>query len=175
MASGRYLEWLMNYVNCDANKYGYLMISLFNQEFYWTNPMDENRSEDGKQLRYAYSESNGGVPIDDLVGPCSVLEMIVALARRWQVDISSENGSEDGFEGNFWEIIKNLGLDIFTNDKFEPEKVKAITTFMLDREYPKSGKGGMFPVKKMVVDQKNTEIWRQLWNYLDEKDDFTTK
>lgn len=168
MDKGRYFKWLRKLVNCDDNKYGDLMVYLFNKEFYWTNSMDENRAEDGKALRDLYSERLGVDPGKIKDAPCSVLEMMVALARRWQVDLVSENGSEDGFESYFWEMIKNLGLKNCTNDKFKKEFVDEKVTFMLDRGYKSDGVGGIFPLKKSKHDQSSSELWYQLQAYLAE-------
>ena len=167
MAKGRYFKWLRELVECDDTKYGDLMVYLFKKEFYWTVAMDENRAEDGKALRDLYSERHPRAKeIDFRQDPCSVLEMMIALARRWQVDILSEDGSEKGFSNNFWEILRNLKLDIYDNSHFSGPEVEQILTKLLDRDYDSKGVGSMFPVKNCTVDMKKTEVWYQLQAYL---------
>lgn len=146
------------------------MSSLFNKEYYWTVSMDENRSEDGKLLRELFAERTGEKDISKLVGPCSVLEMMIALARRWRIDIMSDDGSEEGFESYFWEMIRNLGLQKCTNEKFVPEKVDKKLEILLDRDYNANGKGSLFPIKTGTSNQNTTEIWYQLQAYLAEKE-----
>lgn len=176
MSRGRYFKWLRELVNCDDNKYGDLIVYLFNKEFYWTNSMDENRAEDGKALRDLYSERHPHASIEDFRGnPCTVLEMMIALARRWQVDLVSDDGSEEGFDLYFWEMIKNLGLDTCTNENFDESIVAEKVTFMLDRAYSESGVGGLFPLEKEgrpTNNQKKSELWYQLQAYLMQKGRF---
>lgn len=169
MNKGTYFKWLRKLVDCEDEIYGDLMVYLFNKQFYWTISMDENRAEDGKALRDLYSERHPKADLskfrDD---PCSVLEMMVALARRWQVDLVSEDGSEEGFGVYFWEMIENLGLKSYTNENFDRDSVDEIVTKMLDRAYSDDGIGSLFPRVGTCKD----EIWYQLQAYLLEKGDF---
>lgn len=171
MIKGKYFKWLLELIDCDADTYGYLMVALFKKEFYWTINADENRAEDGKLLRELFlSEKKLTDKDSELSGPCSVLEMMVALARRWQSDLVSDDGSYDGFEVNFWEMIENLGLKDCTNAKFVPENVDEKLNILLDRDYFEDGRGSLFLVQNHKVDQKLVEIWYQLQGYLNEKD-----
>ena len=89
----KYFEWLCNLVKADK-KYILLLRRLYTKDYYWALTMDENRSEDGKNLRVRFGEK-----ID---GACSVLEMLIALSLRWYTEIVSDDGSENGFERYFW-------------------------------------------------------------------------
>lgn len=171
MTKGRYFKWLLKLIDCDAGKYGYLMVALFNKEFYWTMPLDENRAEDGKTLRDLFCETKKIDDASDIFGPCTVLEMMIALARRWRMDITSEDGSDDGFGLYFWEMIENLGLKDCTNETFQPEIVDEKLNFMLDRDYSANGVGSLFPVASPKIDQKKSEIWYQLQAYLAEQEE----
>ena len=82
-----YFEWLYDLV-CD-NRYseGYsyrkLLSYLHDVEFTYTIPKDSNRAEDGLDLRYRFAYNTGREYAEEyLDGPCSVLEMMVALAIR---------------------------------------------------------------------------------------------
>ena len=169
----RYFQWLAGLV-ADGHKkikYGCLLRKLYNKEFYWVVPMDENRAEDGKELRWLFEVSVDDVnDISELDGPCSVLEMLIALARRWRMDLTSKDGSEKGFELYFWLMIKNLGLDKCTDKKFDESFVDEKLHIWLDREYSADGKGGLFPLKTYTKNeekgQNTKDIWYQLQSYL---------
>lgn len=168
-----YFKWLRQLVDCDDAVYGDLMVYLFNKQFYWTTAMDENRAEDGKALRDLYSERHPKADLSKFrEDTCSVLEMMIALARRWQVDLVSDDGSEDGFADNFWAMIRNLGLDIYMNSSFSLSEVDEKVNFMLDRSYSSDGVGGIFPLKTGKNDQKKSELWYQLQAYLSENGNF---
>ena len=152
----KYFEWLCQQVKADK-KYNLLMRKLYSKEYYWTLKMDENRSEDGKNLRKKFGE--------DFPGPCSVLELLVSLSLRWYTEMISYDGSEEGYERYFWKLIKNLGLNKYTDKKFDVERVDYILETFLDRTYEFNGKGGLFPLKKCSEDQRKVELWYQLQNY----------
>lgn len=156
----RYFEWLCELVKVDK-KYSMLMRKLYSKEYYWILKMDENRSEDGKTLRSKFGES--------ISGPCTLLEMFIALSLRWYTELVSTDGSESGFEPYFWKLIKNLGLNKYPDKKFDVERVDYILETFLDRTYEFNGKGGLFPLKKTDIDQRKVELWYQLQNYEIEK------
>lgn len=170
-----YILWLSDIINLESKDecggYYFLIKALYKKEFYWTNDMDENRSDEGKELRVIFSDECGldNVP-DEINGACSVLEMMISLSRRWNQEVSE--GNEDCTDVYFWKMIKNLGLEGCTDDKFDPEMVREKLDILLDREYPDNGKGSLFPLKKSKESQKNIELWYQLQNYLIENYDF---
>lgn len=165
-----YILWLCNIVNLDdkeaAGGYHFLIKALYFKEFYWTNDMDENRSDEGKILRTEFCDECGFDDIpDEINGPCSVLEMMIALAKRWNNEISLSD-DEDKSDEYFWVMVRNLGLEGCTDDKFDPETVRNKLDIFLDRDYSDDGKGSLFPLKKSKESQKDIEIWYQLQNYL---------
>ena len=134
--------------------------------------MDENRSDEGKDLREIFSDECGFDYIpDEINGPCSVLEMMISLSKRWNQEVSETN-EEDNSIIYFWTMIKNLGLEGCTDDKFDPEFVREKLNILLDRDYLENGEGSLFPLKRSKENQKNIEIWYQLQNYIIENYDF---
>ena len=166
-----YFEWLCELVdNRRFSKhvsYRKLLIHLHNIEFTWFIPLDDNRADDGIQLRRRYALACGDFTIQRyLQGPCSVLEMMVALAIRCEETIM-----DDAMMGNrtgqwFWGMIHNLGLTPMTDSKFNQEFVDDTIARLLNREYEPNGRGGLFTVKHCTHDMRTVEIWRQLSWYL---------
>ena len=171
-----YILWLGNLVKLDEKEecggYYLLIKALYKKEFYWVNDMDENRSDEGKDLRYIFADECGldEVP-DEINGACSVLEMMIGLAKRWNNEVSLTE-DEDRSDEYFWQMVTNLGLEGCTDDKFDPVMVREKLDILLDRDYPDDGKGSLFPLERSKESQKNIEIWYQLQNYLIENYEF---
>lgn len=168
-----YFEWLCDTV-CGKRysrnvSYMKLLTYLHSKEFVYFVRNDDNRAKDGINLRWRYSWTTG-VNYDDVercvTGPCSVLEMMVALA------ISCEGLMDDPQIGDrtgqwFWGMIVNLGLGSMTDERFDIEYVDYVTERFLNREYEPDGKGGLFTVKDSGYDLRKVEIWYQLCWYID--------
>lgn len=158
-----YFDWLCTKVLDHSNSaYLRLLTMLHKEEFVWLVGMDENRAEDGRDLRRDFFRESG-IERDSEWGnvSCSILEMLIALARR------AEFQTDDSVKWWFWRIIENIGL----NDPFIPEVPfgDAIHTLMW-RLYDYDGMhGGMFPlIKHDFGDQRKVEIWYQLCHYIED-------
>ena len=175
-----YFEWLYNYV-CNGrshSKISYVkLLKLLHQiEFTFSIPMDENRAIDGIDLRYRFAVDNGYDSretildihdvMDILYGPCSVLEMMVALAIRCEETIMDDTRYGDRTGQWFWNMISNLGIGLMTDDIFDEDLVLMIIYRFLDRNYEPDGKGGLFYIRGCEDDLRDIEIWTQLSWYL---------
>lgn len=168
-----YFEWLTNMVVKNKPKskrlsFNKLLTFLHATNFRHIILMDENRAEDGKDLRYRYARETGWPDVPDcLDGPCSVLEMMIALSIRceeWIMD-NTEYGNRTGQW--FWDMITSLGLGSMTDERFDKILVSDVIERFLDREYQPNGKGGLFTIKNCNDDLRDIEIWVQLCWYLD--------
>ena len=168
-----YFVWLYSQVGSvklrnRSKTYWALLRLLYKKEFEWVPriPKDENRAQDGKDLRREFLDQTGTVmdEADFLDQGCSVLEMFVALARKLE------------FEGGgtlaewFWVLIDNLGLTECT-DANPPEEaiLDEILNKMIDRDYAPNGAGGLFPLQNPEQDQREVELWYQANAYLLER------
>ena len=168
----RYFEWLYSLVAAVRNRnpvrsHWRLMRQLYVKEFVWLIPNDDNRAEDGKELRYEFINEQGIDEVDQawLDLGCSVLEMMIALARRAAFE------SDDEVVEWFWRFIFNLGLndhtDIAYNSATEREVDNVLDTVIF-RTYDADGLGGLFPLTHPRQDQRKVELWYQLAAYLAE-------
>ena len=167
-----YFEWMCGLIcsnrYAEAISYRKLLAYLHNIEFTYSIPRDKNRAEDGLDLRYRFAyETNIKHAEDYIHGPCSVLEMMVALAIRCE-----ENIMDDPSYGNrtgqwFWSMIVNLGLGFMTDSRFDEQFVDDVIFRFLNREYEPDGKGGLFTVRNCKYDLRTVEIWYQMCWYLD--------
>lgn len=170
----RYFDWMYDIVcGCDEYRsvsYVELLTFLYNTEFTYDEVLDSNRAQDGIDFRYRfgyeneYSSSIITRHLDDR--PCSVLEMMVAIAFRVEEEIMDdfEYGNRTGQW--FWNMIVNLGLVNMCDKKFDEVEARRIINTFLNRQYDYNGKGGLFTVDDCECDMRGVDIWTQFMWYL---------
>lgn len=173
MDRDRYFKYLIgkisSYKFVDVKDYGRLLKFLFSHEFVWSNrtETDANRADDGIRLRLLYFQDEKILSAkSDMRQPCSILEMMVALAIRIDADIMGEAGEKSNAGKWFWEMLANLGLANQTNSMYDEGYVTGVVETWLGRAYKKDGDGGLFPLRRTRVDQRNVPIWDQMGEYL---------
>lgn len=168
--STRYYKAIISlvYDNRFGRSYSKLFEYLYSRDFEWSILMDRNRAIDGIELRYKYGCSN-----DILDEPCSVLEMLIALAVRIEEQIMT-NYDEGNRTGQwFWTMLTNMGLNSYDDDNFDEDMVEYIVDRFLNREYEYNGEGGgLFILDNPCQDLRDTEIWYQANWYLGEMDGY---
>lgn len=167
-----YFDWMYNLV-C-RNRYSKnisfkkVFSYLNNTKFTYTIRMDLNRAKDGTELRRRYANEFKIANIyDRICGPCSVLEMMIALAIRCEETIMDDENFGDRTDQWFWDMMKNLGLGHMDDDEFDEEYVSDVITRFLNRDYEPNGRGGLFFVRNCDIDLRDVEIWIQMLWYLD--------
>ena len=178
-----YFDWLYNYTEIEqfsAYSYKSLMDILNCKKFVSLVPHDENRIADGIALREEFvsdtgmnfsdfDESDG---FDDLLGndSCSVLEMIIALAKRMDFEVYDPNEPQVHIGFFVERMISNLGLDVYDDDSgTDYEDIDEILTTFINRTYDYDGYGGLFPLRDPDEDQRKVEIWAQMMQYMREE------
>ena len=164
-----YFDWLCDHIHIDVDDFNYwiLMSILHRTEFFSLIPNDENREADGKKLRDTFSLEMDFDVEGDLDGPCSILEMLIALSAHMEYQVMIPTDGDPA--AWFWEMIRNLDLDRYTNDRISSSDYGVIDHILknfLERNYQRKGQGGLFPLKEARKDQRNVEIWYQMHAYL---------
>lgn len=172
----KYFDWICEIINhneCDdETSYTELLHYLDDVEFTYILDMDQNRLEDGIDLRYRfgyemkYSRDIVENNLDNR--PCTVLEMMVALAIRCEEGFMDDLDEGDRTGEWFWNMIESLKLDTMTNLNFDENYCDSVIDIFLNREYAPNGEGGLFTVKNPKSDMRDVEIWYQMMWYLDE-------
>ena len=174
-----YFYWLLDIIRqneCEPHSED-LLYALFSSEFVYTLELDKNRAIDGLDLRDEYEASRGLVgrcteELHNVLGGCSVLEMLIALSIRADDEIMyNENDGNRAYKW-FWLMIHNLGLDDLCypwgkNGREELE-YKDIVERFLYRNYESDGRGGLFIVKDRTEDLRKVEIWYQMQWFFNE-------
>ena len=157
-----YFLWLLQKLewhNIDVYDHKELLWWLYQTEFTWSIENDANRASKGLNLRYEYNTK-----WDYGDTPCSVLEMLIALAHDWEHEISYDFRKGDRSALWFWTMLSNLKL---IKSPLSPENLVNHQIFgeiigeWLRREFDEDGSGSPFPLKKPPNNQKKVEIWLQ--------------
>jgi hypothetical protein len=164
-----YFNWLYSKVASVMNPtpsltFYTLLRDLHSIEFVWIVKGDDNRAQDGLDIRREFLRESF-IHHDSIwmsVG-CSILEMLISFSRRaeFETDLSSREW--------FWIFLENLGLSELSDNK---EDISRLVSVIMDdfiwRTYRRNGRGGMFPLKHPHSDQRKVEIWYQFYEYLNE-------
>ena len=169
-----YFEWMFHLV-CEGrfankNTFRKLLSYLHEVEFTYIIPKDANRAEDGVDLRYRYAYVNDldvDEVLNNIVGPCSVFEMILALAIHCEKDIMDDPLLGDRTGQWFWKMITNLGLGSMSDARFDRDRVEDVIAKFLNRDYEADGRGGLFRIRNCKYDLRDVEIWTQMSYFLD--------
>lgn len=183
----QYFEWLCELVDApiDSHKgYWFLLRVLHTRSFIWLVPNDDNRVLDGLSLRQRFCDDYDIPDVHDLGDdPCSIFEMMVALAIRMDDAVAEPYEDGDHVNQMFFEMLSNLDLADYTDDYYrgldDPEDLIAKQNFRRDmsfvnhklniflrRQYKRNGKGGLFPLQNPKYDQRKVEIWYQMNEYI---------
>lgn len=167
-----YFEWLYDYVCKGRSHKTISYVKLFKLldkiEFTYSIPNDANRASDGIDLRYRFCLYKGDNELNYILDrPCTVLEMMVALAVRCEETIMDNTGYGDRTGQWFWDMMSNLGIGMMNDEIYDEAVVEDIILTFLNRQYRPDGKGGLFYIRGCEDDLRDIEIWVQLCWYLD--------
>lgn len=169
-----YFTWLYSQVasvrdRVKARTYWNLLRMLYEKEFVWLIPNDDNRLEEGLNLRAvflddgAYDADEGWVTLN-----CSFLEMLIAFS------IKIANYTEGEPRAWFWHMMQNLGLehhtDVYSLAPHQREDIQEVLDRVIWRTYDPNGHGGLFPLVYPPSNQRKVELWYQVNAYLLERE-----
>jgi hypothetical protein len=167
-----YFRWLYSQV-CDVEEirpsrtYWGLLRQLYVTEFVWIIPNDDNRADDGKDLRAFFAKEMGLYDYAGIIDPvweslgCSMLELLIGLSRRLSFQAEGEPRVW------FWRLIKNANLLLDCDlRKFPRAEISEKLDRIIWRKYEYNGHGGLFPLRDSYADQREVELWYQMQAYV---------
>lgn len=170
-----YFGWLCSLIRPSIGSYNLLLGYLDRVNFNYTIPPDANREEDGINLRYRFGQECG---YDDVTvcnfldnKPCSMLEMMVALAIRCE-DIMEDLDVGVQYSRWFCAMLTSSRLAELTDNQFDAVIANSIIEHLESRTYCSNGVGGLFTTRNPSIDMRALEIWDQMSVYLNENYSF---
>lgn len=165
----QYFKWLCakvffleHYASTPSLTHWKLLRILHSTEFVWLISGDDNRVQDGLELRDEFII--GYTDIKDVrihQESCSILELLIGFSRR--AEFMTDTRAKDWF----WEFLTNLDLNKYTDGyDFDPADVEEILDTFIWRTYDRNGRGGILPVLRPKSNQRDLEIWYQFSEYL---------
>lgn len=166
-----YLCWLARQVETSdkGRRHWTLLKKMYNTEFIWFVPNDDNRVADGLELRVEFVDIlDAEVDSNWMNLGCSFLEMLIGLSKRLAFECEGE------FRMWFWVLVKNLELHYFTDSYCRKagreDRISEVLDNVIWRTYDQDGEGGLFPLQNSFgVDQREVEIWYQMNTYILER------
>jgi hypothetical protein len=166
-----YFVWLYSQVASvkvknPSRTYWNLLRHLFRKEFIWLIPNDDNRLEDGRDLRYEFINEQNIQNVDEgwIRLGCSMFELLIGLSRR--LAFQAEGHPKEWF----WHLIENLGLEDYNDNRRLPDgHIDEVLEQVIWRTYKRNGQGGLFPLNNNRSDQRQVELWYQLNAYVLER------
>lgn len=167
-----YLDYLSEKVGYKGNTlFHNILYKLLMIEYLPYKGLDSNRAGDGLSLRKAFCldrfvEYDGEARL--VFGPkCTVLEMMVALAIRTELDVAGDPSGEDRTAHWFDVMLESMGLTMYTGEYFNETEVASIVWKMQNHEYSSTGEGGLFKIPEGTgFDMRTLEIWSQMNAYI---------
>lgn len=172
-----YLRWLGPQIRDEDSgnrnrTYEDLVRIMFEKEFVWRVPYDDNRMGDGLTLRVEFCHGANVTPRqvgpfldqDRPYPPCSFLEVLIGLSRRLAFAAGGES------RGWAWTLISNLELHRMSDpvSRSKARRIDDILDRCIWRNYEPSGQGGFFPLAWPDEDQRQVEIWYQMAAWMSE-------
>ena len=158
-----YFEWLRDQSTPPDTiaSYDKVLQVLYRTRYIPLETLDENRAEDGRELREEwyddFQDYTDDIGEDWFEEDCSILEMFVALSRRCEFQTSH-------ISAQHWVSIFLMNLDIQISDfEFEINKDIIIDTI---NDFS-NGIQTIFPTN--VRDGIKKQLWYQLMDYIEEQ------
>ena len=191
-----YFNWLCSLVGCtnDGAFYPYknLLDRLFQTPFEVMRYMDDNREVNGRMLRY-YFESNhydygsneqspyhydGDFYEETKDEPCSMLEMMIALAK--DIDVGYLHSTTSRLFIWFWMMVESMGLacnvDGYWDNRHERSDVDFILhSFVINAHEDHDGLWvptvKLFPIRNEAF-EKTGSLWEQMQIWYNEQGEY---
>lgn len=165
-----YIGWLAQQIEPNRQRnFDELLRIMHAKEFIYVMAHDDSRMQDARDVRSDCFREFQVKPYvsTDILGPISVLEILIALSRRMGFMTSDPPGEWA------WILLQNLELHKYSGriSRRWAEEINDILERLIWRQYTPDGQGGFFPLAWPEEDQREVELWYQMAAYLAENED----
>lgn len=165
-----YYQWLLQQIKTTPDiPYSKLLGKLYTTKYGVKRDVDEPRVRKAAELRIAYGiERFMNYPQTADIPEVSVLEVLVSLAVDVERTVMKDGDAGDRTDLWFWSMIHNLGLNLYTDDKYDVEAVDDILSRFVNHKYQRNGMGSIAYTTRSRGDFRQLDIWHQLNIWLTE-------
>lgn len=161
-----YIDWLLRNLHADMfdDNDSLTLIHLHLIEWYSILEKDRSREEDGKSLRERFKNETVFINYDGIEGPCTFLECVYGISERMDFFCTPPEDQSMAWL-YFWELLSNAKI---LGNGLNIRKIDSAVDRVMSRTYSVKGVGGLFPLRRPVSNQIDTEIWYQMSQYIHE-------
>ena len=167
-----YYCWLVELVGDGYTEgfYQKLLWKLYSTPYFYEIDYDSNRAVDGLNLRKKYLshvvQDMSSELANTQLHPCTMLEMLIALSRKAEDNLTYDPDLGDSTGRWFWTMLGNLGLDKYDDYNYYEDRINRILYVFMTHNYAPDGtNGGAFPCPGVEKDLRKTDLWWQLGAY----------
>ena len=150
--------------------------ALYSIEFMYTEELDRNRIDAVVSSQMDWAEDVGYWSPED-THFISVFEVLAVMAIDAEEEIMTNEEYGDRTWMWFWDMVKNLGLNRYTNvlchrlgQRIFERDIDNIISVFLNRDYdPDGSNGGAFIIKHPREDLRDVQLWQQMMWWLSER------
>lgn len=159
-----YLDWLMSLVDISSNdpEYG-IGVCLFDIRYIWHNSLDKNFAIGGLYLREEYQDLYGIADEDLRQDECSVLEVLIVLARSYS-NLTTDTSVGDAY----WEMIYNLGITPEKLGRMDEDQIRYIVNKWIAGDQDERALPGPLPLYHYDGDASTLPLTYLLNDYISE-------
>ena len=158
-----YLAWLRPHDYFD--NYQQLLIGLNDIKFIHHREMDLNQIKHAEEMREKVAKQYD-IHYNYFL-PVSALEVMLSLADRFSTVLFVPGDQQaEGFADILELFFENLGINVFDDDNYDAERVKAIILRWMNLEYNRDGTKGNIVCKPGYTKLKSLDMWMQLHKVL---------
>lgn len=165
-----YYLWLLSKIRADLHtNYSMLLAKLNSTQYRMTRDVDQPRVRKVAELKQEFcDECFINYPVSNDIPNVSVLEVLVSIALDTERMVMRDGDMGDRTELWFWSMIHNLGLEEYTNDRYNEVMVNALLDRFVNHTYLKNGIGSVGYTMKSRGDFRKLDIWHQFNIWLSE-------
>lgn len=161
-----YFDWLRKMVNLDEPANDIMAYTLYNTAFGSVIDGDENRAEDGIELRDKYVDETHNYDLQVSHMECNMLEFIIALAAR--LDYVTYN-HKLGVQIAKWAHVYLDNLRVLYNQ--DADNISYRIVVLLSGSYDDYGNNGIFSFSKPIKNLSAKPYWDQMNLFVSENFD----
>ena len=166
----QYYVWLLSKISAEVDSnYSLLLSKLYTTMFKVKRDVDQLRARKVVELRNEFcDEWFINYPKTEDIPQVSILEVLVSLSLDAERTVMRDGSVGDRTSLWFCTMIRNLGLDIYSDGNYDRTAVELILERFVNHKYKRNGVGSVAYTTSSRGDFRKLDVWQQLNIWLTE-------